>query len=438
MKSKDLLFWIWLAEALGAGSTGFRILIELYENPYELFHAEESEIERIPKLSERVKAALCDKSLHRATQILECCEQSGIGILAWGDEQYPSTLKDLQNPPVILYWKGKLPDFAQHLSIGMVGTRRMSAYGMRAAYKIGYELATLGVTVVSGMAAGIDGVSGAAALAANGTTVAVLGCGIDVIYPRHHKNLYYEIAKRGLLLSEYPPGTRPNGYHFPVRNRIISGLSQATVVVEAGVGSGALITAKEAILQGRDVFALPANVGSLGAEGTNGLLHDGARLALSASDIIEPYQFLYAQTLRYDRLAKARAHSDADFAYLERMGVIELEHRELEQPSQKAPPTREDTSPAAPKKRREKRQDDVPAQTTPKKTEQESKTPDEIISSLPPIQLAILQSIPDDRAIATDALCALEYPYGEIIGALTMLEIMGLIQKLPGSMYKKS
>lgn len=427
MKSKDLLFWIWLSEALGAGSKSLLKLIELYEKPYEIFHAEESEIERISDLSERVRVALCDKSLRRATQILEACEQLDIGIVPWGDERYPIALREISDPPIVLYYRGTFPDFGQRLCVGMVGTRRMSAYGLRSAYKIAYELAALGVVVVSGMATGIDGVSSAAALAASGTTVAVFGCGLDVIYPRHHKRLYEEIVRHGLLLSEYPPGTRPNGYHFPVRNRIISGLSQATLVVEAGIGSGSLITAKDAILQGRDVYALPANVGSNGAEGTNGLLRDGAHLALNARDIVEPYAYLYADSLHYEKLMKAQEHSDTDLDFLERMGVIELDHATINDsaPQEVHRPITKKAS--SKKKKREETREEQP----------QNATPDEIISSLSSVQLAVLQNMPDDRAVATDALCALDFPNGEIMAALTMLEIMGLIQKLPGALYKK-
>ncbi len=441
MKSKELLFWIWLSEALGAGNKSFLKLIELYESPYELFHAEESEIERIPEISERVRAALCDKSLQRATQILEACERLSIGIIPWGDEHYPAALKEIADPPVLLYWRGTFPQFGQRLCVGMVGTRRMSAYGLRSAYKMAYELATLGVVVVSGMAAGIDGVSSAAALAAGGTTVAVLGCGLDVIYPRHHKRLYEEIVKHGLLLSEYPPGTRPNGYHFPTRNRIISGLAQATMVVEAGLGSGSLITAKDAILQGRDVYALPANVGSHGAEGTNGLLRDGAHLALNAKDLVEPYAYLYANTLHYERLMKVQDRSEADLEFLARMGVIELSRTEQDDlPATQEPrPKPEAMKPPAAKKKTRKKESRAQKEPTPtaENTPKEA-TPDEVISSLSPVQLALLQHMPDDRAVATDALFGLDFPQGEIMAALTFLEIMGLVQKLPGALYKKS
>ena len=451
MRQKEKLFWIWLAEALGAGSRAFRILIDLYDSPYEMFLLEEAELERIPGLSARVINALSDKSLGRATQIMEICEKNAIGILPYDDENYPKILRDISQPPCVLYYRGELPDWNARLCVGMVGTRRMSAYGLHSAYKISYELARAGAIVVSGMAAGIDGVCAAAAMAAEGTTVAILGCGVDVVYPKHHRPLWNRIAERGVILSEYPPAARPATYHFPQRNRLISGLAQGTVVVEAGVGSGSLITAREAVVQGRDVYALPANVGSRGAEGTNGLIRDGATPVLSAEDILEPYQHLFPNTLHPDRIMEAGDASRADLAYLERMGVVELTRPQNAQPSaqtlaaskpresddnatSKVSPRERKTSTAAPTPETKACPDGKTAEAAAK----DRKTPDEVLTSLTPVQRAVLEGIPDDRAVTADTLCGLGYPYGDVIAALTMLEILGLIQKLPGALYTKS
>ena len=445
---ENALFWIWLSQALGAANSDFKTLITLYENPYELFHADEEELDHIRSVSERTVSALADKSLQRATDVMDRCERLGIGILPYTDPSYPAALRAIKDPPVLLYYRGTLPDLNRGLSIAMVGTRKMSAYGMQSAYKIAYELSLAGVAVVSGMAAGIDGVCAAAALAAGGVTVAVLGCGLDVIYPRHHKVLMEQIEKHGLLLSEYPPGTRPNTYHFPTRNRIISGMAQGTVVVEAGLKSGSLITARNAILQGRDVFALPANVGSKGAEGTNGLLRDGAGMVRSAKDILDAYRYVFAETLNPILPERELTESQADLRYLERMGVIELRSGSKESP----PPVQALKSERTPTKRNAPRRKSAETESRtegehaptahetshrnpePKRTS----TPDETLSSLSPVQLDILRAIPDDRAIPADALCGLGHPYGDLIAALTMLEILGLIQKLPGALYTKS
>ena len=449
MKSKDTLYWIWLSEALGAGSSAFRRLISLYDTPFDIFRAEENEIDQVPNLTERVKLALCDKSLQRATEILDQCEKEGIGILCYDEDAYPRVLREIQKPPMILYYRGILPDFNRSLCVGIVGTRSMSAYGLRQAYKMSYELASAGALVISGMAKGIDGVAAAAALKADGTTVAVLGCGVDVVYPTHHRNLSQEIARTGVILSEYAPGSRPNNYHFPMRNRIISGLSQATVVVEAGIGSGSLITAKDAILQGRDVFAIPANVGSKGADGTNGLLRDGARMALSAEDILAPYQYTYAESLTLEKYEASKSLESIDLSHLAELGVIALSNDasgEAKMDLNPAPvakekkPTHKRATSQKPAKAEEstsqpiqKREEPTSASVTPPKAMSEA-----TLATLTPAQKTILEAIPDDGTLSTDAIFGLEHPHADLMAALTMLEIMGLVQKLPGSLYKKA
>lgn len=317
---------------------------------------------------------------------------------------------------------------------------------MRQAYKMSYELASSGALVASGMAKGIDGVAAAAAIKAGGITVAVLGCGVDVVYPTHHRNLSREIVQKGVILSEYAPGTRPNSYHFPMRNRIISGLSQATVVVEAGVGSGSLITAKEAILQGRDVFALPANVGSKGADGTNGLLRDGARIALSTEDVLEPYRYTYAEVLKLEAFQASKSLKDIDLSHLCALGVIALS-------TNSSGETKMSLAPVAPKTKEQKttKPRAATAKTEkpiePKAEGEDSREipragqapiPEATLATLTPAQKAILEAIPDDGTLSADAIYALEQPRADLMAALTMLEIMGLIQKLPGSLYKKA
>ena len=451
MKSKDTLYWIWLSNALGAGSSAFRRLISLYDTPFDIFRAEESEIELIPDLTERAKRALCDKSLGRATEILDQCQREGIGILTYDEDAYPRALREIQKPPMLLYYRGNLPDFNRNLCVGIVGTRSMSAYGMRQAYKMSYELASAGALVVSGMAKGIDGVAAAAALKAGGTTAAVLGSGVDVIYPPHHRNLSLEIARTGVILSEYAPGSRPNSYHFPMRNRIISGLSQATVVVEAGIGSGSLITAKDAIMQGRDVFAIPANVGSKGADGTNGLLRDGARMALSTEDVLAPYQYTYAESLTLEKFKASKSLTDIDLSHLAELGVIELSRDASGEAKMSLSPTapqdkeKKPSKPRVPSSKKEK----APAPKSEQRAEREEHKADPIptprapipeatLATLTPAQKAILEAIPDDGTLSADAIYALELERADLMAALTMLEIMGLVQKLPGSLYKKA
>ena len=449
---RELIFWVWLAERLGLKSRDFRWLIMHYDSAYELFHLEDSELDRLEEITERTRERLSDKDLSRASAIVAECEQKGIGILPYGSEDYPLLLKDLRDPPIVLYYRGTLPRFNERLCIAMVGTRNMSEYGLRTAYKLSFEMARCGALVVSGMAAGIDGVSAAAAILAGGDTVAVLGCGVDVVYPRHHATLCQRITEHGAVISEYAPGTRPNNYHFPARNRIISGLSQGTVVVEAGLKSGTLITARDAITQGRDVFAVPANVNSAGAQGTNGLLRDGANLLLETEDLFRKYT-AYGNVLALGELERAHAESKLRMRALAEMGVIELVDR-LESPETEtrdtytAPTPKRATKPKRETTQREKREEPeqvaIPFDTPPIKVKIVEHSPDapkmdksSVYQTLSELQLAILRAIPDHRPITPDELARLEYPYGEVVAALTMLEILGLIRKLPGALYTK-
>ncbi len=445
MRKEDTLFWVWLAEAVGSANADFRRLMYLYETPYNLFHADSAEIERIDGVSPRTIKGVLQKDLRRPTQILSDCDRLGIRILTYQEQSiYPKLLMDIKAPPIVLYYTGELPRFDSILSVGMVGTRRMSEYGMQAAYRIAYELASAGVTVVSGMAEGIDGVSAAGAIRAGGKTVAVLGCGINVAYPSHHAPLMQRIRETGTLISEYPPSTRPYPYHFPLRNRLISAFSRGTFVVEAGLGSGSLLTAAEAIRQSKEVFALPANLGLRDAEGTNGLLRDGARMVTCAADILRRFQLTCPEAPQGELPRDIEKKSAPDLPFLREMGVIDYKKGRgsvsVQQPprihaapaARSATPKRPQAGPPRESALPSERVADNPKET-PKK-----KTPDEVVSSLSPVQLAILEAMPDDRAITADSLGSLGFPYGDVVAALTMLEILGLIQKLPGALYSKT
>ena len=439
MRQNDVLFWIWLAEALGAANSDFRKIIELYESPYEVFCAEAEELERRAGLREKTVADLLDKSLKRASEILDHCERLGIGLMPYDSELYPQSLREIKNPPVLLYYVGRVPKFSDHLCVGIVGTRKMSAYGMETTYKISYELARKKVITISGLAEGIDGVCGAATMKAGGFTVAVMGCGLDRAYPLHHGKLMNEVAKHGLLLSEYPPGTKPMHYHFPIRNRIISGLSHAVAVIEAGLGSGSLITAKDAIMQGKDVFAVPSNADGIGSEGTNGLLRDGAYFATCAEDILRKYEYLFPMSA-----GAVEKCPRADVAYLQAIGVIGERLRAVGETRKEKSPTSSDEvekkcTRSKCRAHRDQNEKNINVAACsgaePKPMQNERRTGASPLLS--PLQEEILRAMPDDRAISSDALMRLEHPHGEILTALTMLEITGLVEKLPGAAYRK-
>lgn len=289
----NTVYWIWLSLACTPGTATFPRLIEKFGNAKKIYDADARNITRCIDSRSSDRAKLIDKSLDKATEILEFCTKKEIGLLTYADEKYPKALKGIKSPPVILYYRGKLPDFNKGFYVSVVGTRAISDYGRKNAFKISYDLASVGATIVSGMAMGIDGISHAAALEAGKTTVAVMGSGIDVCYPAQHLSLARSIVKQGCIITEFPPHTPPSKNNFPTRNRIISGLSAITVVIEGKEKSGSRITASCAKEQGRDVYALPGNVGSQNSEITSLLLKNGAKAVTSADDIVRDYQDRY-------------------------------------------------------------------------------------------------------------------------------------------------
>jgi DNA processing protein len=235
------------------------------------------------KLAERVVQVRASVDLDT---FLARLDAKGIQTLTWEDELYPKRLKEIDQPPPVIYMRGMLTA-EDAWSVAVVGTRRITAYGRQVADELAAFLAANGVTVVSGLARGVDAVAHQSAIKAGGRTIAVLGCGVDRIYPPEHTQLAEKITASGAVLSDYAPGTPPDAANFPPRNRIISGLSMATVVVEAGETSGALITAQFAVDQGREVFAVPGNILAPQSKGTNRLIAQGAHPMLSARDLLD-------------------------------------------------------------------------------------------------------------------------------------------------------
>ena len=286
---KDMIYWIWLSLACSPSGSTFGKLIKEFDSAKEIYEANDRKISSIIGFRNSDRSALENKSLDKAEEILSFCKKHSVGLLPYCDERYPDLLRSINNPPVLLYYRGVLPDFDKCFTVAAVGTRSLSDYGRKNAFKIGYDLAAAGATVVSGMAVGIDGVAMAGALAAGAATVAVIGSGIDVCYPPQHLKLAREIVKRGCVLTEFAPGTQPNKLNFPKRNRIISGLSRATVVFEGAERSGAMITARCAKEQGRTVYALPGNVGSKNSQLSSLLLKNGAKICTAAEDVLNDY-----------------------------------------------------------------------------------------------------------------------------------------------------
>lgn len=223
--------------------------------------------------------------------IIDICQKKRIRILSLSHDEYPEMLKYIQDPPLLLYARGNIP-FCNFLAV--VGSRKASGYGIETAVKISSEISLSGLTVVSGMARGIDTAAHCGALNTENKTVAVLGCGVDTPYPPENRALMERIVSSGAVISEYPPGTPPAAFHFPSRNRIISGMALGTLVVEAGLKSGSLITANCSLEQGREVFAIPGNISNYNSMGTNKLIKDGAKIVMSIDDILDELSFGYS------------------------------------------------------------------------------------------------------------------------------------------------
>ena len=288
-----LQYWIWLSTRKYLSCERQLALLERFGSPQEVYLADEDALKRAFELRPRELTSLCDKDLSAADAILAQCDQKRVGILTWQDACYPERLKNIANPPLILYYEGTFPMLDEQVSIAVVGSRRASAYGLLHAKRLGYQLGRSRIVVVSGGARGADTQALLGAMTAGYPVIAVLGCGTDVTYPAENKVLFDDIRKHGCLLSEYPPGTPPLAEHFPVRNRILCGLCQGVLVTEAPKESGAMITARLALDEGRDVFTIPVNLGVESAAGNLSLLKSGAILVESSYDVLKEYAGRY-------------------------------------------------------------------------------------------------------------------------------------------------
>ena len=293
-----LKYWLWLTTLPGLTDSSRMLLMEHFSSPEDVYYAREEALWQVDGLKKEQAALLENKSLAMADRVLADCARKDIFIITMADALYPERLKNIYQPPLLLYGKGAMPLFDEEAAVAVVGTRSCTPYGIHCAEKLGYELTQQGGMVVSGMAKGVDGAAMRGALRFGGFTCGVLGGGVDVVYPAENRRLYEDIAATGVLLSEYPPQTLPEAWHFPVRNRIISGLSVAAVVVEAPVKSGALITAENAMEQGRDVFAIPGPVDAPNSAGCHRLIREGAILATCAWDILGEYESRFPHKLR--------------------------------------------------------------------------------------------------------------------------------------------
>ena len=390
-------YLLWLSTRRGLSQRHQVELLDYFGGAERVYFADREAFEPL-RLTQEAKRALCDKSLDGPNRILERCDRLGLFLLSCQDGAYPERLLQLSDYPLVLYGKGRLFRFDEEVAIAMVGSRQCSAYGVRTAGRIAMGLAQAGALVVSGLAQGIDAASLKGALQGGGPVVSVLAGGVDVVYPSCNGWLYEDVAARGAILSENPPGTRPDGWRFPIRNRIISGLSLGVVAVEAGERSGALITAHDALDQGRDVFAVPGPVDAATSAGTNRLIAQGeAKLVRTAGDILCEYEGRYAHKLCRPRLMTAE---EAD-------GRLEVIPTPPPEPEPEKPATGE-TLPLAPRSALEQMGEE---------------------------QREIFFLLGEKPLTADEIVGRTEIPARRVNTALTILQAGGYLKELPGRRF---
>lgn len=428
------LFWLWLSLRCKSGDT-FDRLIRAYRSPEDIYRAEEAELALAVGSRTADVVRLGDKSLSDAQRIMRFCAMTDVGILSYGDERYPSRLRMLPDPPIVLYYRGELPNFEGNLFLTVVGTRRMSEYGKRMTFEIAYDLARAGATVVTGMALGIDGLASASAIAAGGRTVVFLGCGIDITYPSEHKYLMNSIIHHGTVMTEFPPGTRPEGKNFPHRNRVMSGISQGVLMIEGNRKSGALITARCAEKQGRDLFVLPGNADEENSEGPSLLLKNGAIPITCADDIINRYEGVYRGKLNIFKLLEPYGTT------VDRViGQFRLSARTYAGDVKRTPPkpSPEKQEPFQKRPRPEATEVRKAPASAPNASNKEAphapKEP-EGLRMVDGTALAVYRKIPIDRAISVDELCADGMDAGSVMAALTILEVHRCVMMIAGGRY---
>ena len=407
------IYWIWYALRPGLGDRAKAELLEQYASPEDLYFADASDLARIDQLSAGAMEALCDRDLGPSHKILRQCEDLGIRIVTYGDEAYPQALRQISDPPMVLYYKGELPDFNRQPVIGVVGTRKASLYGLNTARKMGYQLGACGAIVASGMAKGIDASAMKGALTAGGSVVGVLGCGADVVYPKANGWLFADVEDYGCLLTEFPPGMPPMRQNFPRRNRIISGISCGVLVVEAPEKSGALITAQLALDQGRDVFVVPSNIDVPTGSGSNSLLRQGAAPVGCGWDVVGEYAARYPEAVRREELPRSLSDEEPR----SQLSVAQ----EPEKPKKKPAARR-----AAGKKGIDNRE---PAPYIDLEKRETPLTGDE----------KTVYALLEDGKLLTDELIDRSgLAAGKVLTSLTMLQIKGFVRRLPGNFVERT
>lgn len=397
----NLKAWLWLTTRLEAGPA-WQVLAH-FDSPEQAYFADPAEYLLIPKLSDKQRRQLGNKSLQDIDLLLGKCDELGVGILTWQDADYPERLRNIELPPLVLYYRGKLPRFDEEIAIAMAGTRKASPYGTKVAGELAFEITRLGGLVITGVVEGCDRSAVHGALKAGGRLVCVLAGGVDVPYYNSEQNrrLLEDVAACGALVSEYPPGTPHLPDHFLARNRILTGLALGTVCVEAPIRSGTLNVARLALDQGRDVYAVPANIGIPAGAGTNQLLSKGEAICVcSGTDVLEHYWAIYPH----------QRQENAPLTAQEQAQRLE-DHTPA--------PTPEPTPPPAPAK--------SDCREISLREHKNEFTDDE---------LAVLRCLEGGAKITDLLVTETSLPARRVSATLTVLTIRGLVKQLPGGRFE--
>lgn len=391
----QIRYWVWLTALEGLRPVTAARLLRQFGGPMEVYFAPHGGYDAIEGLTPREKTLLEDKDLARTERILEQCQRENITLVTVQDAAYPERLRQIPDPPPVLYVRGRLPFLDEVPVIGVVGTRKASVYGVKMATRLGQELTAGGACVVTGMALGIDAAAARGALMENGPCVGVLGTAIDVNYPPANATLIDDVAALGAVVSEFPPGWPTKPENFPRRNRVISGMSCGVCVVEAPRRSGALITANLALEQGRDVFAVPGNADSLVSAGANALIQECAKAVTCGGDILTEYDGLFSDAIR----PRAEIFVPTPAA-------------------EKTPPPEKtviDNPPAIPYIDVESR-----------------------LAGFTGDQQAVLRSLFQGEAHVDDIIAATGFPPAKVLSTLTVLVIRGAVRSHPGKRFSLS
>lgn len=415
---RDVLSWTWLSVRLGAASPYLNPLLEHFAAAADVYAADHAALAAVEGLPESVRLRLLDKDTDRAERILEDCRRLGIGVMTYDDPRYPRLLKQIAKPPAVLYFVGKPIDFDRKLGVAVVGTRTMTEYGRDVTYRFSYDLASAGTVIVSGMALGVDGMAAAGSLDAQMPTAVVLGSGLDVVYPKMHTKLYKCILRDGFAVSEYPPGAEPDARNFPQRNRIISGLARCVLVTECPETSGALITAREALAEGKPLFAVPGAITMPGSAGTNELIKSGsAKMVTSPTDILDLFE-------------------PAHFPELDASAVGAMNYNAAKAESTYAVSTK--TSKVAWAKVRRKKPESAPDDSPDTVRESSAPKVTETFVPMSETEKKIYACIPEEGQVSVDLIASGSgAPVPDVLTALLALTCKGVVRQLPGNFYTR-